>query len=58
MLDSLTHKVHIIEANGQNHRLEQIRKYLAGQKTIEDGLHLDSQNGPDYKGAGTTLLPR
>jgi len=32
MLDRLTHKVHIIEANGQSYRLEQSRKRLARQK--------------------------
>ncbi len=31
MLDRLTHKVHIIEANGQSYRLEQSRKRLARQ---------------------------
>ena len=35
MLDRLTHKVHIIEANGQSYRLEQSRKRLARQKKIE-----------------------
>ncbi len=34
MLDRLTHKVHIIEANGQSYRLEQSRKRLARQKKI------------------------
>lgn len=34
MLDRLTHKVHIVEANGVSYRLEQSRKLLAGrQKT-------------------------
>jgi DNA replication protein DnaC len=32
MLDRLTHKVHIIEANGQSYRLEQSRKRLARQQ--------------------------
>jgi len=32
MLDRLTHRVHIIEANGQSYRLEQSRKRLARQK--------------------------
>ena len=32
MLDRLTHKVHIIEANGASYRLEQSRKRLARQK--------------------------
>ena len=32
MLDRLTHKVHIIEANGQSYRLEQSRNRLARQK--------------------------
>ena len=32
MLDRLTHKVHIIEANGQSYRLEQSRKRLARRK--------------------------
>ncbi len=31
MLDRLTHRVHIIEANGQSYRLEQSRKRLARQ---------------------------
>ena len=31
MLDRLTHKVHIIEANGASYRLEQSRKRLARQ---------------------------
>jgi DNA replication protein DnaC len=35
MLDRLTHKVHIIEANGQSYRLEQSRKRLARQNKIE-----------------------
>ena len=35
MLDRLTHKVHIIEANGQSYRLEQSRKRLARQKKID-----------------------
>ena len=35
MLDRLTHKVHIIEANGQSYRLEQSRKRLARHKKIE-----------------------
>ena len=34
MLDRLTHKVHIIEANGQSYRLEQSRKRLARQKKL------------------------
>jgi len=34
MLDRLTHKVHIIEANGASYRLEQSRKRLARQKKI------------------------
>jgi DNA replication protein DnaC len=32
MLDRLTHKVHIIEANGASYRLEQSRQRLARQK--------------------------
>ena len=32
MLDRLTHRVHIIEANGASYRLEQSRKRLAKQK--------------------------
>ena len=32
MLDRLTHRVHIIEANGTSYRLEQSRKRLARQK--------------------------
>ncbi len=32
MLDRLTHKVHIIEANGQSYRLEQSRKRLTRQQ--------------------------
>jgi DNA replication protein DnaC len=34
MLDRLTHKVHIIEANGQSYRLEQSQKRLARQKKV------------------------
>ncbi len=34
MLDRLTHRVHIIEANGASYRLEQSRKRLARQKKI------------------------
>jgi DNA replication protein DnaC len=34
MLDRLTHKVHIIEANGQSYRLEQSRKRLARKKKL------------------------
>jgi len=36
MLDRLTHRVHIIEANGASYRLEQSRKRLARQKKIAD----------------------
>ena len=36
MLDRLTHKVHIIEANGQSYRLQQSRKRLARQKKRTD----------------------
>ena len=36
MLDRLTHKVHIIEANGDSYRLEQSRKRLARQKKRTD----------------------
>ena len=36
MLDRLTHKVHIIEANGASYRLEQSRKRLARQKKRTD----------------------
>ena len=36
MLDRLTHKVHIIEANGASYRLEQSRKRLA-RRTKRDG---------------------
>jgi len=32
MLDRLTHKVHIIEANGASYRLEQSRRRLAKRK--------------------------
>ena len=32
MLDRLTHRVHIVEANGASYRLEQSRKRLARQK--------------------------
>ena len=32
LLDRLTHRVHIIEANGASYRLEQSRKRLARQK--------------------------
>jgi DNA replication protein DnaC len=35
MLDRLTHKVHIVEANGQSYRLEQSRKRLARKKMME-----------------------
>ncbi|MDY0050851.1 MAG: IS21-like element helper ATPase IstB [Halothiobacillaceae bacterium] len=35
MLDRLTHKVHILEANGASYRLEQSRKRLARQNKIE-----------------------
>ncbi|MFH1881569.1 MAG: ATP-binding protein [Planctomycetota bacterium] len=34
LLDRLTHRVHIIEANGASYRLEQSRKRLARQKKI------------------------
>ena len=34
MLDRLTHRVHIIEANGQSYRLEQSRKRLARKKKL------------------------
>jgi DNA replication protein DnaC len=34
MLDRLTHKVHIIEANGASYRLEQSRKRLARKKKL------------------------
>ena len=34
MLDRLTHRVHIIEANGQSYRLQQSRKRLASKKKL------------------------
>jgi len=34
MLDRLTHKVHIVEANGVSYRLEQSRKRLAGKQKL------------------------
>ena len=46
LLDRLTHRVHIIEANGPSYRLMQSKKRLKGMKDTDQS----SIDGPGYQG--------